>query len=202
VIDVPISQLEWIHTILVPATSPVGRSVFYLTHGFGGTALFYYELAARLREHGEVLLMDLRGMGHSSKYCPPISSSKEIITYFVEAIECVRQYFDHDGLTLVGHSFGSYVTMLYTSFHEKRVLRQVVFSPIGNYCCDLGITPKELDYKSHIRSLKDVFQYLLNQLGWRFKLTYKTLLKYFACCWKKAALKSSFRDFGPSESKA
>jgi len=41
----------------------------------------------------------------------------------------------------------------------------------------------------------------VNQLGWRFKLTYKTLLKYFACCWKRAALKNSFRDFGESENK-
>jgi|JI6StandDraft_1071083.scaffolds.fasta_scaffold03400_3 hypothetical protein len=58
-----------------------------------------------------------------------------------------------------------------------------------------------MDYKSRIRSFKDILNYLVNQLGWRFTLTYKTLLKYLACCWKRVALKSSFRDFGSSEIK-
>jgi|JI6StandDraft_1071083.scaffolds.fasta_scaffold03400_2 pimeloyl-ACP methyl ester carboxylesterase len=130
--DVPINSQEWIHTVLVPTTSIGSTTTFYLTHGFGGTALFFYELVARLREHGEVVLIDLRGMGFSSKSCPPHRTSKEIIGYFVEAIEGVRMYFRHERFIWVSHSFGSYIAMLYTSFYESRVVRQIVFSPIGS----------------------------------------------------------------------
>lgn len=41
--------------------------------------------------------------------------------------------------------------------------------------------------------------YIISEIGWKFELTYKTLLKYFACCCKKAVLKSSFRKYGGTE---
>jgi len=115
----------------VPSTRAVSRQVFYFLHGFGGTALLFYEFVARIREHGDVLLMDLRGMGFSSKFCLPLKTSPEIIHYFVEAIEVVRQHFRHDCFTWVAHSFGSYIAQLYTSYYEERVTLQVLFSPIG-----------------------------------------------------------------------
>lgn len=70
-----------------------------------------------LRQYGEVVLFDLRGMGLSDKVEVPYVDMETSLDYFVQPMEILRRYFKHNGLSLVAHSFGSYVCMLYASQH-------------------------------------------------------------------------------------
>jgi pimeloyl-ACP methyl ester carboxylesterase len=106
-----------------------------MTHGFGGTSLFYYDIAAILRRHSEIILFDLRGLGLSDKVDVEISDTQAIIGYFVEGVEKIRQFYKHTKMTMVAHSLGAYVCMLYASAYKHFVEKLVMFSPIG-------ITPK------------------------------------------------------------
>jgi pimeloyl-ACP methyl ester carboxylesterase len=98
-----------------------------MTHGFGGTSLLYYDLTAMLRYHSEIILFDLRGHGLSDKVNVEISNT--------QAIEKVRQYYQHTKINLMAHSFGAYLCMLYGSAYTPFVEKLIMFSPIG-------ITPK------------------------------------------------------------
>jgi pimeloyl-ACP methyl ester carboxylesterase len=47
-----------------------------MTHGFGGTSLFYFHIIRDLREDSEIVLFDLRGMGLSDKLQTKLDTSE------------------------------------------------------------------------------------------------------------------------------
>jgi hypothetical protein len=50
---------ETVYTVRIRSISPTTNNTpLYMTHGFGGTSLFYYDIAAILRRHSEIILFD------------------------------------------------------------------------------------------------------------------------------------------------
>jgi hypothetical protein len=57
------------------------------------------------------------------------------------------------------------------------------------------VTPKEKDYKSKINSLIDVFHHAISWVGWKFNLTYKSILKVVGHSLKLKLIKNNFEKF-------
>ena len=62
-----------------------------LIHGFGGSALIFFKLFQRLKEKYHVILIDLLGMGCSSR--PPFlaRTKEEAEAYYIQSIEKWRE---------------------------------------------------------------------------------------------------------------
>jgi pimeloyl-ACP methyl ester carboxylesterase len=67
--NIKISQAESIHTVFVPSASQNPRNCenYYVSHGFGGTALMSFAIIQQLLDRGNVIFWEIRGMGFSCK---------------------------------------------------------------------------------------------------------------------------------------
>lgn len=77
------------------------------------------------------MLFDLRGLGLSTKIKSDYTLTEDIIRFYLEPIELLRLYFDHEKITIIGHSFGGYLAMLYSSYCPTSVNKVIAFSAIG-----------------------------------------------------------------------
>ena len=84
-----------------------------------------------LSEKYEVYVIDLPGMGLSSKTIWNMNESKEVINYFTECIEEWRKQLDIKQFTLVGHSLGGYISGHYALKYPNRLDKLFMLSPVG-----------------------------------------------------------------------
>ena len=87
-----------------------------LFHGYGGSGIIFYKIIAPLAEMYHVILVDIIGMGASSRPTFDVTNADEADEYFVNFIEKWRLAFgDLKDFFLAGHSFGGYICGHYAS---------------------------------------------------------------------------------------
>ena len=64
--DIPVGNYDPMHVVEVPSNSRPDR-YFYVSHGFGGSSLLFFQLLEHLLPLGSVVFWEVRGMGLSTK---------------------------------------------------------------------------------------------------------------------------------------
>ena len=111
--DVPINFYgeNVIHTIQVGDRS---KEKLVLVHGYGGSGVMFWPIIKTLAEHFHLIMVDILGMGGSSRPKVSINDCASADTFLCEFLEEWRK--DFGGITdfiLAGHSFGGYTVGLY-----------------------------------------------------------------------------------------
>ena len=106
-----------------------------MVHGFGSAAAMWYKVIKKLCEKFSVYLIDLIGMGGSSRpldYDWANITAQESVDYMAGYIEKWRIASGNwTDFYLVGHSFGGYLSGLYATKYPQHVKKLVMVSPIG-----------------------------------------------------------------------
>ncbi|CAM9019589.1 hypothetical protein WICANDRAFT_32231 [Wickerhamomyces anomalus NRRL Y-366-8] len=110
-----------------------------LIHGYGAALGFFYKNFDSITEKKGINLhaLDLLGYGLSSR--PKLPKFKEVslddVTrveeFFIDSIEKWRAKKQIDKFKLIGHSFGGYLSSLYTLKYPEHVSKLILISPVG-----------------------------------------------------------------------
>jgi pimeloyl-ACP methyl ester carboxylesterase len=149
----------------------------------------FFSVISHLLTKGNLILMELRGMGLNIKPDTIKEDNIEIIEeYFLKGLKSTLTFYKIVNATFICHSFSAYLVLLFTIRYPdltKRHIKQLVMlSPVG-------LTPKEEDYKREITSCGDILHTIIHKLGWTFNLTYKSPLRTICSCCKKRLIMNS-----------
>ena len=103
-----------------------------MVHGYGGSGMIFYKMFRRLSEHFHVYLIDILGMGRSSRNTFNCKTFEEWEQYFVKSIEKWRDIMKIDKMNLLGHSFGGYVVSRYALYYPERIEKLLFLSPFAS----------------------------------------------------------------------
>lgn len=158
-----------------PTTPP--SSVLILLHGWGaGLAVYSRALTLLCRQFSAVYLVDLPGMGGSSrKIFPRQPSVNEAVTYFVEDLESLYEWLGSsdtefkqaDHRHIGAHSMGAYVTVEWMLRRRVQFRSVVLVSPVG-----VPQGPEKVHVRGMGRMMGPVVGYL-----WRRGVTPQTGLR-------------------------
>ena len=160
--DVPLRDGNRLHCII--CGSKEGPDLLLL-HGLCGGGALFYGILAELAAVCRVYLVDLMGMGRSSRPPCNMASMKEAEAFFIGPLEEFCQVKRLSGFILMGHSFGGYVAGVYALAYPHRVRQLLFLSPIG-------VTLKPTSFS---------FEESLQDSGWTTKMYWRTL----AYMWRK-----------------
>ncbi|KAL4483294.1 hypothetical protein ABPG72_007936 [Tetrahymena utriculariae] len=108
------------------------QEVMILIHGYGGSAVTYYQILKQLSEKYHVFAIDIIGMGLSDRQNFNVDNdTRSIIDFFVESINQWRIQLSLEQFVLVGHSFGGYVSANYTVKYSEQVTELFLLSPMA-----------------------------------------------------------------------
>lgn len=107
--------------------------------------------------------------------------------FYIEGLEEIIKFYNHPKITFISHSFGAYITMNFVlkNCEKYKISKCILLSPIG-------VTPKWKDYKNKINSYLDIFHHALSWVGWKFNITYTSILKNL---WKSVKLRLIRNNF-------
>ncbi len=88
-------------------------------------------MLAPLSKANKVYVIDLPGMGLSSRPEFTLQGAEPVVEYFVSWIESWRETLNIDRLIIAGHSFGGYIAGMYAAKYPERILNLHLISPIG-----------------------------------------------------------------------
>ncbi|NQV14439.1 alpha/beta hydrolase [bacterium] len=113
-----------------------GHNVVYIDSGSGPPLVFLHGQASDLLNFDpvfslfdsefRVIAVDYPGFGKSDK--PEISFSED---FMVDMLDSLFEVTNIESATLIGHSYGGYISMLYGSARPDRVNSMVLISPAG-----------------------------------------------------------------------
>src|SRR5262249_32084596 len=104
-----------------------GKPVMILVHGGLDHARNWDWVARALREHYHVYALDLRGHGNSAWAPGALYSIAEHILDLSGLADIVKGF----PVTIVGHSLGAAVTLLYAGVYPERVKKVIAIEGVG-----------------------------------------------------------------------
>lgn len=140
------SPKEYLNTLTMTSTSPSESAPVpaVLLHGYGAGLGFFFKNFPALanwagRRRSTVYAVDWLGMGRSARVPFNIKSHRKDIpgrvseaeTFFVNSLEEWRQKQGIEKMTLIGHSLGGYLAVVYSLKHPSRVNKLILLSPAG-----------------------------------------------------------------------
>mmetsp|Transcript_36441 Transcript_36441/g.35298 ORF Transcript_36441/g.35298 Transcript_36441/m.35298 type:complete len:296 (-) Transcript_36441:257-1144(-) len=134
-----------------------------LVHGFGGSAAMFYKIMKPLAEKFRLVLIDIIGMGGSSRPdFKHITDPTEADEFFIKYFESWRQSMGNlTDFILAGHSFGAYLAGNYACRHPQHVKKLLMLSPIGVNLMPEGFKLK--DYRFQNKKVSSFATYLLKK---------------------------------------
>ena len=89
-----------------------------LVHGYGGSGTLFYKVIRGLTENFHVIVIDLIGMGSSSRPTWTIKSGDDADAYFMTIMENWRiEMGNLTDFVLAAHSYGGYLSGTYASLY-------------------------------------------------------------------------------------
>ena len=117
-----------------------------LLHGYCGASMIYYKILLRLSERFYILMIDLIGMGRSSRPSFSYTRIDDCENFFTNCLEKFREIENIKKFVIVGHSFGGYVAGCYAIMYPQYVEKVVLLSPIG-----VSDPPPNWDYVEYLK---------------------------------------------------
>ena len=102
-----------------------------LLHGYCGASMIFYKILKRLSSRFFVIMIDLLGMGRSSRPDFPYTRLSECENFFVSCLESFRNIAGLTSFSIAGHSFGGYIAGCYSILYPQYIERLILLSPIG-----------------------------------------------------------------------
>jgi len=95
----------------------------------------------RLAGHMRLVYYDQRGRGRSSRGVQPqhVTIDSEIAD-----LDAVREYFGHDAVVIIGHSWGALIALAYATRRPPRVSRLVLVNPAPVSAADAALLRRSL----------------------------------------------------------
>jgi pimeloyl-ACP methyl ester carboxylesterase len=104
-----------------------GKAVLILGGGPGFTAWNLLPLQQHIAQRHRALLFDMRGMGDQATLPLPTGS---LLEQWIQDIEQIRQAKQIQQWTLVGHSWGGIMALLYARAYPEKVKQVVLLNPV------------------------------------------------------------------------
>lgn len=126
--DVTLADGNWLHCVVCGDTE---KPPLVMLHGYCGGGVVFYKLLSALAPDYHIFMVDLLGMGQSSR--PPFyaETTEETEYFFVQALEEFRTLMGLEHFILLGHSFGGYVAGCYALAYPAVVTQLLFLSPVG-----------------------------------------------------------------------
>lgn len=108
------------------------KPTLVLVHGFGGSGSLYYKVMAGLAQNFYLVIIDLVGMGSSSRPEWTCQNGEEADAFFMSHIEKWR--INMGNLTnffIAAHSYGGYLFGTYAAKYPQHVRKLLLLSPLG-----------------------------------------------------------------------
>jgi pimeloyl-ACP methyl ester carboxylesterase len=105
-----------------------------MMHGYGASSVIFWKILKPLSIDYNLMLVDILGMDGSSRPSFKIKTKEEADIFMIEWFEAWRLNYVKGGLTdfiLEGHSFGGYISGLYTTKYHHHVKKLLMLSPAG-----------------------------------------------------------------------
>jgi abhydrolase domain-containing protein 4/abhydrolase domain-containing protein 5 len=102
-----------------------------LIHGYGGGIGLWIGNINFLADRYTVYAIDLLGFGRSSRPTFEGKTIEEAENYFLDSLELWRMAVGLDNFYLLGHSFGAYLSGLYTLRHPECIKSLILADPWG-----------------------------------------------------------------------
>ena len=102
-------------------------------HGLTGTSIFFYKCFKSLSKYARIIALDLPGMGFSNrvKINTDKFSFEEAQNFFLDRINIALEKINVEKFHFISHSFGGYMSSLYSIKFPQKVLSLTLLSPIG-----------------------------------------------------------------------
>ena len=103
-----------------------------LVHGFGGSGTLFYKVMKGLAQNFYLIIIDLIGMGSSSRPYWEGKTAMYADAYFMVAIETWRVNLDNlTNFYIAAHSYGAYLFGSYAAMNPQHVRKLILLSPLG-----------------------------------------------------------------------
>jgi len=122
---------EFLHVTTIDDPNFVNKDTLVLLHGLTGSSIVFYKMFQKLSTTYRVIGIDLPGMGCSSRNEVKYTEFQQTADYFTDRIKYVIDTLNLDKFTLCGHSFGGYVSGLFTIKYPDYVNKLIFLSPVG-----------------------------------------------------------------------
>jgi cardiolipin-specific phospholipase len=104
-----------------------------MIHGLTGSSIVFYKMFQQLSTNYKIIGIDLPGMGCSSRN--PIKFTDYQSTadyyYFTDRVKYTLDALNIEKFTLLGHSFGGYISGIFTAKYPENVNKLILLSPVG-----------------------------------------------------------------------
>ena len=97
------------------------KPLLVITHGYGASCLLFFKVFKLLEKDYHIIAFDLPGMGSSSRPHFRPKNKDDAEEFFLQSIEKWRHEMNITNFTLIGHSFGGYISSRYALKHPEHV---------------------------------------------------------------------------------
>lgn len=143
---------------LVYYTAGNGPVLLWINGGPGDNHQYLRTIAEPFTAQFTCVLYDQRGCGESKM--PTVDETTVSIDHYVSDIEALRVHLDVDRITLVGHSWGAMLALVYSAIRPEHVSRQVLvgLGPLTRDAASINHTNLRKPLNRHDRYLYDVLR--------------------------------------------
>jgi len=146
VVKTPFKQMfvgdDHINTIILGQGPPL-----VLLHGFGGGIGLWIGNLDSFTPFFTIYACDILGFGRSSRPEYDGNTGDDAESWFLDFIECWRQELGLDRFFILGHSFGAYLSGLYSLKYPQNIIKLILVDP-------WGVPEKPLDWDTRDMSFK------------------------------------------------
>jgi cardiolipin-specific phospholipase len=122
---------EFLHVTIIDDPNFVNKDTMVLLHGLTGSSIVFYKMFQKLSTTYRVIGIDLPGMGCSSRNEVSYTEFQQTADYFTDRIKYTVDALNLDKFTLCGHSFGGYVSGLFSIKYPDHINKIIFLSPVG-----------------------------------------------------------------------
>lgn len=168
---IPISNHNFLY---VQYCGDANLPILILLHGYCGASMIFYKILKDLSQRFYIIMIDLLGMGRSSR--PNFTHTKlsDCENFFTSCLEEFREYEKISKFTIAGHSFGGYVASCYAMSYPQYIQKIILLSPIG-----VNEPPPNWNYIHSLQEKDWKFRWVMKFLSffWVKNITPVTILR-------------------------